>query len=267
MATLVWDKPGERFYQMGVDRGVLFLPDGSGIAWNGLIGVEDNSKAENRSFYLEGAKFLEIVTPGDFSGKLKAFTYPEEFDSINGIGTVVPGFNVYEQPPKHFSLSYRTLIGNDIDGTDHGYKIHILYNLVANPETIASNTLDDSNVQPIEFSWGISGIPEKIENQRPAVHVSIDSRQTPVEIMKYIEDHLYGTAVTEAQLPSIQQLSEYFGYQGSLIIIDYGDGTWSAIDESNGFITMLNETTFSIDGANATYLDADTYEISSTNVD
>jgi hypothetical protein len=266
MATLTWDEVGERIFQTGIDKGILFLQDGTAVPWNGLTSVEDSSNGERKSYYLDGVKFLESMTPRDFVGKLKAYTYPEEFDVCMGIVSVVEGFEAYEQPPQSFNLSYQTKIGNDLDGTSHGYKIHILYNLLADPDSYAYATIDDSGGKPVEFSWNLSGVPPKVDRFRPTVHVTIDSTKTPPEILQIIEDKLYGTVTSGASLPTFQDISEYFGYLGALIIIDHGDGTWTAVDESNGYITMLDSTTFFIDHADVVYLDADTYTISSTNV-
>jgi hypothetical protein len=205
------------------------------------------------------------VLPGDFTGRLKAFTYPDEFDEVNGTPEVTDGLNYYNQPSKSFNLSYRTRIGNDIDGENHGYKIHILYNLVAKPEDYSFASQSDS-LSPIEFGWTITGTPPKFEKLRPTIHISIDSRNAPPEILSMLEDILYGTDVSEPSLPSLEDISELFGYLGALIIVDHGDGTWSAIDESDSYITMIDSTTFQIDDADATYLDSVTYEISSTNV-
>ncbi len=266
MAVLTWDKTGERVYQTGIDHGVLYLHDGTSVAWNGIIDIEESSNSELKSFYLDGVKYLENLSPGDFLGKLTAFTYPDEFDAVNGIADVSPGLSYYEQPPQSFNLSYRTLIGNDLEGTDFGYRIHILYNVIANPDSKAFNTVDDSGIQPIEFSWALTGTPPKIEKHRPTVHVSIDSRKAPTTILQLLEAQLYGTATSNPSLPSIQDIAEFFGYRDALLIVDHGDGTWSAIDESDQYITMIDSTTFQIDGANATYLDPETYTISSTNV-
>jgi hypothetical protein len=264
MATLVWDKIGEREYQVGVDRGVLYLQDGTAVPWNGLTAVEETDTAELKSYFLDGVKYLDNLTPGEFSGKLKAFTYPDEFDTVNGTTVVTPGLLYYNQPFKSFNLSYRTRLGNDLEGTDYGYKIHLLYNLVANPDVAIYASIKDHGMVPLEFSWTLAGTPPPLKGFRPTVHISVDSGDCPPDLLQTLEDVLYGTDVSDPRLPSIQEIAEYFGYLGALIIIDHGDGTWSAVDESDTYITMLNETTFQIDNADATYLDATTYEISST---
>lgn len=268
MATLVWDEVGERIYQTGLDRGVLYLEDDASAPWNGLISVEESPNVEIKPYYLNGVKYLEIFTPGDFRGKLKAFTYPDEFESLNGLAQPAEGLSFHEQPPKSFSLCYRTKIGNDLDGLDHGYKIHVLYNITASPEDYGFETIRDSEIQPIEFVWNLTGIPTKFQLIRPMVHISIDSTKTDPDILTELEDTLYGTESDAPRLPSLLQVAALFGYLGVLTIIDHGDGTWSAIDISDeydtAYITMIDDTTFQIDNADATYLDADTYEISTT---
>lgn len=263
MTTLTWDKTGDRVYQTGVDRGVLFLQDGTFAVWNGLTSVEEDSTDTLTSYYLDGVKFLDNLSPGDFTGILKAFTYPDEFDRVNGIASVAPGLNYHDQPSQSFNLTYRTKIGNDSDGIDHAYKVHLLYNLMAVPATFAFESLKDS-VAPIEFQWNLTGTPPRITNARPTVHISIDSRTTDPGILEAIENMLYGTASSNPSFPTIDAVASLFGYFGKLIIVDNGDGSWTAIDESNSFITMTDPTTFRIDNADAVFLDASTYQISST---
>jgi hypothetical protein len=266
MATLVWDKVGERVYQTGIDRGVLYLQDGRAVAWNGLTSVEDSTAQTLKSFYLDGVKYLDNILPGDFSGKLKAFTYPDEFDDVNGIVTPSPGLEYHDQPAKSFNLSYRTILLNDVQGESYGYKIHLLYNLVANADTYAFASLKGASNTPIEFAWALTGTPPRVAKFRPTVHISIDSIETPPDLLQSIENILYGTVDSAPSLPTIGQILDMFGYLGALIIVDHGDGTWSAIDESDTYISMTNPTIFQIDNADATYLDATTYQISSTNV-
>lgn len=266
MTPLVWDQPGEKRFQSGVDRGVLYLHEGIAVPWNGLKEVEEDSSSELKEFYLDGVKFLQNLIPGDFSGKLTAFTYPDEFDSVNGIASVAPGLSYHNQRPKSFGLSYRTRIGNDLEGADHGYKIHMLYNLMANPDALNFVTSNEDGFEPQEFSWTLTGTPVKPSEHRPTIHISIDSTKTDPDILQFLEGNLYGTDVSEAYLPTVQEIAELFGYFGALIIVDHGDGTWSAIDQAETYITMLDSTTFQIDDVDAVYLDADTYEVSSTNL-
>lgn len=264
MTALVWDKTGERLYQIGLDRAVLYLKDGAAVVWNGLTSVDESSTAEVKPFYMDGVKYLETVVPGDWEGKLKAFTYPDEFDQVMGIIEPSVGLSFHDQPSKSFNLSYRTGVGNDLS-QDHSYKIHLLYNLVANPDSHSFATLSDK-AEPVEFTWTLSGTPQKAASYKPTVHISIDSADTPPNLLQVLENILYGTLNTQPRFPSIDEVAAMFGYLGVLIIIDNGDGTWTAIDESNTFISMINDTTFQIDNADVSYLDATTYEISTTNL-
>lgn len=263
MAKIEWDNISERTYQTGVDHGVLYPQEGPAVPWNGLVGMEESANSELKSYYLDGVKFLENLSPGEFQGKLKAITYPEEFDQIMGLAIVTPGLIVTEQQPKSFNLSYRTLVGNPIEGTDYGYKIHILYNLLADPDTRTYQTMSGAD-QPMEFVWNLTGTPPKIHKFRPTVHVVIDSRTTPIDILALLEARLYGSETASPNFPTIMEVGEYFGYLGALIIIDNGDGTWTALDESETYINMLNDTTFEIENTD-TVIVGDSYNISSTN--
>lgn len=268
MTVLTWDEPGSRVFQTGVDRGVLYLPDGTVKVWNGIVSVEESTNLQSDSSFMDGVKYLENITPNDYFGKLTAFTYPDEFDTVVGIAHVSPGLSYHDQPQKSFGLSYRTKVGNDIEGPDLGYRIHILYNLFAIPDTISFQTLGESSTEPSSFSWTLIGVPQMVDKVRPTVHISVDSRTTPPEILTLLENKLYGTADTPPSLPIITEVGEYFGFRGALIIIDLQDGRWMAVDESDTYINLVGDdpTHFQIDGVDAVYLDADTYEVSSTNV-
>lgn len=263
MAELVWDGVGERTYQSGVDRGVLYPHDASAVVWNGLTSVEEDTETELSSYYIDGVKFLENLAPGEFSGKLSAFTYPDELDRLLGVVEVASGLSFHEQPPQSFDLSYRTRIGNDADA-DAGYRIHILYNILAQPDSREFNSLSDKS-DPTEFSWSLTGTPPLIGGYRPTVHVSIDSTKTDPDVLQAIEDILYGSDVAQPRMPSVSELKELFDALGALIITDNGDGTWTAIDLADDYITMDSATEFTITGADADFLDVSTYEITTTN--
>lgn len=247
MAILTWDDVGDRLFETGVRKGVLYTADGHGVPWNGLISVESNESDSAEPVYFDGIKFNDIVTPGDFTASITAFTYPDEFLAFEGILEDQDGFFILNQPrARAFGLSYQTLVGDDISGPESGYKIHILYNLIAIPSTTSYKTLGDS-VEPLEFQWSITAIPEEIDGYRPTAHVVIDSRKMDPYLLADIETILYGEDSAD-----------------ELTITDHGDGTWTAESPIEGVITMLDDTTFSIDATNAVYLDADTYTISSS---
>lgn len=265
MTTLVWDRIGDRRYQSGADRGVLYLKDGTSVPWNGITGVEDGSDPELKSFYMDGIKFLEYVVPGDFVGKLTAYTYPDEFDEVVGVVNDAHGLFFHDQPFKQFNLSYRTMLGDDVEGVDLGYKLHLLYNLVAIPDSNSFVTNSDS-FSATEFSWSLTGTPDALSGFRPTVHISVDSTQTPEPTLAALEEILYGTETTDARWPSLDEVRTLFeGFQ-QLIITDNGNGTWIANDISDDvvYITNLPDGKFQIDHADATYLDPDTFQISTT---
>lgn len=265
MTVVEWDKSGDRIYQTGVDHGVLYLKDGRVVPWNGLTSVDDGSNADLKSYYLDGIKILDHVTPGDFVGKISAFTYPDEFEEVIGAPDLAPGLTFYEQRSKSFNLSWRTRIGNDLD-ENYGYKIHLLYNVLAIPDSHSFESIQERINAP-EFSWALSGTPPigTIDGIRPTAHVSIDSTKIQVDILEYIEDVLYGTVTTDPRFPSIGEIKSLIDHFEDLDIIDNGDGTWQAVDWNNDYITMIDATTFQIDGADAIYPEMDTYRIEDTN--
>jgi len=264
MTSLVWDQVGERFYQTGIDKGVLGLQDGTVVAWNGLTSMDDGTNSEVKSYYLDGVKFLEHVTPGDFVGKLSAFTYPDEFERCLGVQELVGGLFVHEQPPELFNLAYRTKIGTDLD-EDYGYVIRLLYNLSAIPDSFKYDSIKNP-IEPGEFSWSLSGIPQTVYERRASTQISINSNTADPTSLQLLEDTLYGTDTTEPHFPSILEVRHIFNELVGLVIVDNGDGTWTAIDSGNDFIAPPGDdpTIFEIDHADATYLDPDTYNITDT---
>lgn len=239
---LVWDEVGEKVFQIGIDRGVLFPHDGPAVVWNGLIDMEETSAgSELKEFYLDGVKYLATLSPKEFSGKLTAFTYPDEFDAIQGIVEDSLGLTVYDQPPKSFNLSYRTRVGDDIEGVDHGYKIHILYNVIANPDLKSFQTLSGSAVDPTKFAWLLSGTPPRIQGYRPTIHIVIDSTKVPEGQLAVFEDILYGTATTGPHLLSIPEIIGLFGNSVSNPSFEIDMMDWNA-DYSAG-TTLLDFST------------------------
>jgi hypothetical protein len=261
MTALVWDAPGTRVFESGVDRGVLYIPSGTGVSWNGLISVEEKTSSSIQPLFFDGVKFEDIVTVGEFSAVMKAFTYPDEFLEFEGVEEFDKGLFVYDQKQNRFHLSYRTRLSNDL--SQQAYKIHLLYNLTAIPSQIMRKTLSDE-VSPIEFEWSVTSIPSEIEGFLPTAHLVIDARKMDEWLLQDVEDILYGNSERDPYLPPIQGLTNYIKKWDRLIIEDHGDGTWSATSPREGVIVMLDETTFQINEADAVYLNPTTYEISST---
>jgi len=206
MSVLQWDLTGQRTFETGVDRGVLYLQDGTAYPWNGLTSLEEQFNAGAATpLYFDGIKYNEIVLISDFTAIMKAYTYPEEFNEVEGIYDIgEPGVYATAQQPKSFGLSYRTKIGSDVT-QDEGYKIHVLRNLNAVPANVNYKTIGNSP-EAIEFSWNLTAIPEQLPGFRPTAHLIFDSTKMDIDLLNTIEDVLYGTDVTEATLPSFAEL-------------------------------------------------------------
>lgn len=205
MTRLTWSGTGERFYEAGVDRGVLYV-DEAGVPWNGLTAVNQTSSGgEPTPYYLDGYKYRNLSSEEEFEASIGAYSYPDEFKPCIGVGTIVPGFYMGQQPKVDFGFSYRTLIGNDVDGIDNGYKIHIVYNALADSEDSSYGTLTDQT-DPLNFTWNVATKPPRISGYKSSSHFIIDSRLVDPDALTRIEDILYGTVSVDSRLPSSLEL-------------------------------------------------------------
>lgn len=212
---LDWDKTGERRYETGVDRGVLYpVVNGAfplGVAWNGLSSIEESpSGAEATAIYADNIKYLNLMSVEEFGATITAYTYPDEWAECDGSAEVADGVQIGQQTRKLFGLSYRTLIGNDVKSNDYGYKIHIIYNCLASPSSKSYETVNDSP-SAIEFSWEIKTTPIPLEGYKATATIVIDSTKTTPEKMKAIEDVLYGTATSDPRLPLPDEVISIMG--------------------------------------------------------
>lgn len=212
---LTWDNIGERFYETGVDRGVVYPQVAgaypAGAAWNGLISVtESPSGAEPTALYANNHKYLELMSVEEFGGTIEAYMYPDEFAECDGSKELVPGVAIRQQSRKPFGLSYRTLIGNDTDKNTHGYKIHIVYGALAKPSEKTNSTVNDSP-EAATMSWEFSTTPVEVEGLDPSAHIEIDSTKVDGTKLKALEEVLYGGTDTEARLPLPDELAELLG--------------------------------------------------------
>ncbi len=250
MAPIVWDEVGSRVYQNGLDRGVLYLPDGSAVPWNGLLEIVEKSSKDSAPVYYDGVKINDLVRPGPFQGSMKALTYPDEFTELEGLAEVSLGLYLSEQQSKVFGLSYRTRIGNDLD-ENAGYKIHILYDVSAVPSD-KSNATNTQDVSLAAFEWDISAIPQEATGFRPTAHVIIDSRYIEADQLAEIEDTLYGTALTSGTLIPLTDFVNYlyFGYRWK--IVDNGDGTWTAHTPDDSLL-IYYRSVLSLPGTSGSY--------------
>jgi hypothetical protein len=206
MAKLIFDKTGERFFETGVNKGVLYVQDAQGaypqgVAWNGLTAVtESPSGAEATPLYADNIKYLNLMSTEEFGATVEAYTYPDAFAACNGEMSVAEGVSVGQQTRKAFGMSYQTKIGNDIEGTELGYKIHIIYNALAAPSEKAYATINDSP-EAITFSWELSTTPVEVSGGKPTATLVIDSTKVSAEALAAVEAALYGTESEEAHLP------------------------------------------------------------------
>jgi hypothetical protein len=214
MPALVWDQVGERLYETGVDHGVLYVPDVSGVyatgvAWNGLTAVtESPSGAEANAIYADNIKYLNLISAEEFGATLEAFTYPDEFAQFDGLVTPEPGVSVGQQTRKMFGLSYRTRLGNDVLGEENGYKLHLVYGCSAAPSEKAYNTINDSP-EAITFSWEISTNPVPVTGYKPTSIIVIDSTVVDPADLTALEEELYG-GVAVANLPTPDEVIALF---------------------------------------------------------
>lgn len=205
MAVLTWDGVGDRFYETGVDRGVLYIPTNgvydTGYAWNGLTAVtESPSGAEATALYADNIKYLNLVSAEEFGATIEAYTYPDEFMQCDGTAQPSAGVSVGQQARKTFGFSYRTKKGNDVDGQDFGYKLHLVYGALAAPSEKAYATVNDSP-EAITFSWEVTTTPVPVTGLKPTALLTIDSTKVNADNLSALEDILYGTDGTSARLP------------------------------------------------------------------
>lgn len=206
---IVWDETGKRFYETGIDRGVLYVMDNvgaypKGVAWNGLTGItESPSGAEANPQYADNIKYLNLVSAEEFGATIEAFTYPDEFAACDGSAEPVVGVRLGQQSRKQFGLAYRTLMGNDVDGQSYGYKLHLIYGATAAPTEKGYQSINDSP-EAITFSWEVTTTPPEVSGYKPTASIVIDSKKADATKLAALEAILYGVAGTpgtEGRLP------------------------------------------------------------------
>lgn len=216
MPAITWDQTGERFYETGVDHGVLYIPNTTGayeggVAWNGLTAItESPSGAEPNPQYADNIKYLNLISIEEFGATVEAFTYPVEFEQCDGTAEIAPGVTIGQQGRKSFGLSYRTLIGNDTEATDHGYKIHLIYGAMAAPSEKSRSTINDSP-EAMTFSWELTTTPVDVPGKKPTASLTVDSTRVTEGQMATIEDILYGSDTIEPRMPLPTEVIEILG--------------------------------------------------------
>ena len=198
MSKLIWDKAGERLFETGVEMGVLYPQGASGVAWNGLTAVSESpSGAEASPIYADNIKYLNLMSAEEFGATIEAYTYPDAFAECDGSAEIVPGVFAGQQNRKSFGLCYRSIIGNDVDGNDYGYKLHLIYNAKAAPSEKSYATVNDSP-EAITLSWELSTTPVAIntlyegKKLKPTACLTFDSTKVDAAKMAALEEILYG---------------------------------------------------------------------------
>ena len=218
---LKWDETGEKIYELGTDRGVVYPQNASGAypqgaAWNGLTGVTYTpSGAESTKLYANNGQYANLISAEEVGGTITAYTYPDEFAQCNGEKELIEGVRVGQQTRTPFGLTWRTLVGNDTEGQEHAYIIHIMYGCQASPSEKAYTTINDSP-EAIEFSWELTTTPVNVTGMKPTAYLEIDSRTVSAEALTALENKLYGTdqgvggspAATAAMLPLPDEIKQ-----------------------------------------------------------
>lgn len=213
MSKLVWDQSGKRLYETGVDHGVLYpIQTGGvyskGVAWNGLTAVtESPSGADVNDIYADNMKYLGLVGAEKFGATVEAYTYPDEFAECDGSVELVKGATIGQQNRKVFGMVYRTVIGNDVDGNAHGYKLHLIYGATAAPSEKAYNTINE-DPEAITFSWELSTTPVNVTGHKPTASLTIDSTKADPTKLAELEKILFGDTETEPRLPLPDEIAQ-----------------------------------------------------------
>lgn len=215
MSKLVWDQIGERFYETGVNQAALYVQEGGaypkGVAWSGITAVtESPSGAEASPLYADNIKYLNLIGNEEFGATIEAYTYPEEFAQCDGSASLATGVTIGQQKRKSFGLAFKTLLGNDTDGTEHGYKLHMIYGATAAPSEKAYASVNESP-EAITFSWEVTTIPVNVAGFKPTSIVTIDSTKADPTKLAELEAILYGSEDQEARLPLPDEIAQIMG--------------------------------------------------------
>jgi hypothetical protein len=241
MTALTWDQVGERLYETGVDHGVLYIPNGSGIydmgvAWNGLTAVtESPAGAEASPQYADNIKYLNLVSAEEFGATVEAYTYPEEFGQCDGTAAPSAGVLLGQQGRKTFGLAYRTRLGNDLDGVDYGYKLHLIYGALAAPSEKAYSTINDSP-EAITFSWEVATTPVLVDSYKPTSVIVVDSSEVDPADLANLEEILYGAEGVDPRLPLPDEIITLFA--GAITVVRLVGANAPTYDSGTHIVTL-----------------------------
>jgi hypothetical protein len=215
MSKLLWDQAGARHFETGVKNGVLYVQDTNGayplgVVWNGLISVtESPSGAEATPLYADDTKYLNLISAEEFGATIEAYTYPDEFGICDGSDDLAIGVSIGQQARRQFGLVYKTSLGNDVDGADHGYKLHLIYGALAAPSEKGYQTINDSP-EAITFSWEVSTTPVTVTDKKPTASVVVDSTKADATTLATLEDILFGEVGVDPRLPLPDEIATLF---------------------------------------------------------
>lgn len=231
--------------------------------WDGLTSVEENGGEAARAYYADGRPFLFLPMPKEFAATLSAYTYPDAFAEIMGLFEATDGMYLDSQPGAPFDLCYRTLVGNAVEGQDHAYKLHLVYNATVTPGAVSYETLSDS-INPSTMSWEIQAVPVRVEGFRPTAHIVIDTRHMDPSKIQAIEELLYGSPDKRPRMPDPQLVFDILNYGDTIIVTDNGDGTFD-VEGSYENVYLLGNGEFRIDNIDGQNNGDGTFTISTTN--
>lgn len=266
MTALTWDGTGERQFESGVDRGVLYIPNdvgayNNGYAWNGLTTVtESPTGAAVTKKYADNINYLSLISAEEFAGTIEGFTYPPEFGQCDGTSTPVAGVTVGQQTRKRFGLAYRTKMGNDIEGQDAGYKLHLVYGALAEPSQKAYATVNDSP-DSTGFSWKFSTTPVDVPGLKPSAILVIDSLTADSSSLAALEQALYGTVGDDPRLPDPGDVITMFS--GAVTVVHpaaptYNNGTHTLTITATTGVVYTNAVTGAVLSTGAHVITEDT---------
>lgn len=245
MTKIAWDQVGDRRFETGLDRGVLYANGGIGVPWNGLVSLsETTTGGATTPYYIDGYKYQNVVAPEEFGATIDAFTYPDEFMQCDGTASLGGGLFATQQRKVPFGLTYRTRIGNDVDGVSHGYKHHLIYNASVAPASKNFQSLGDVP-EPITFSWAITSKAVKVAGYKPISHLIVDSTKVAAPLLTSLLTILYGSETAAPRLPSPTEVIALFATWPTLFVVDNGNGTFT-ISGPDDIVHLIDNSTFQI---------------------
>lgn len=258
-----WGEPNARYFETGLDRGVLYPTAGGAVPWNGLTSLDESGNGEISYYYNDGVIMLADVDATDYEAHLSALTYPREFGECLGLVNVAEGLLVDNQKPKRFHLSYRTLVGSGLTGDMFGYQIHLVYNAMAKLGTKKRATISE-RPEPLGFDFDIVATPVQIPGYRPSAHYIIDTRDLVPETIAELEGILYGTNETSPRLPTVHELFDMMSFGDEINVYQLEDG-FVRVTASRANLFQVGPNTFQVNNINATSNGDGTWDVTDGN--